>query len=100
MAAKQSERTRLRRNYNPRRTNYWRHKVATAWTPERRALQAALIRTWKPWERSTGPRTPDGKVAASRNAYKGGHWLKLRELSRMVNAEIRAAQETVEATAG
>lgn len=37
------------------------------WTPERRARQAALIRSWKPWERSTGPRTESGKAAASMN---------------------------------
>lgn len=73
--------------------------MANGWTPERRARQAALIRAWKPWERATGPRTPDGKATASRNAYKGGHWLMLRELSRFVNAEIRAAQGLVNETA-
>jgi hypothetical protein len=69
--------------------------MASSWTPERKARQAALIGTWRPWERSTGPRTPDGKAKASRNAYKGGHWLMLRELSRMVNAEIRASRDLV-----
>jgi hypothetical protein len=69
--------------------------MATTYTPERRARQAALIRTWKPWKQATGPRTPDGKATAARNAYKGGHWLMLRELSRMVNAEIRDARELV-----
>jgi hypothetical protein len=54
-----------------------------------------MISTWKPWAQSTGPRTPDGKRKASRNAYKGGHWLMLRELSRMVNAEVRAARDMV-----
>ena len=71
--------------------------MTSSWTPERRARQAALIRTWKPWERSTGPRTPDGKAKASRNAYKGGHWLMLRELSRLVNAEIRAGRDLMDA---
>ena len=71
--------------------------MAISWTPERRARQAELIARWKPWEQSTGPRTPDGKAAASRNAYKGGHWLMLQELSRMVNDEIRKAQEMAEA---
>jgi hypothetical protein len=52
-----------------------------------------MIRTWKPWQQATGPRTPDGKAAASRNAYKGGHWLMLRELARLVNAEVKAAQK-------
>ena len=70
--------------------------MASSWTPERRARQAALIRTWKPWAQSTGPRTPDGKRKTSRNAYKGGHWRMLRELSRTVNAEIRAAREMVD----
>jgi hypothetical protein len=31
------------------------------WSQERRARQAAAIHTWRPWERSTGPRTPEGK---------------------------------------
>ena len=71
--------------------------MASSWTPERRLRQAELIRTWKPWQQATGPRTPDGKVKASRNAYKGGHWLLLRELSHLVNAEIEAGQELVNA---
>jgi hypothetical protein len=29
------------------------------------------------------------------NAYKGGHWLLVRELARMVNAEIRAWRDLV-----
>ena len=70
--------------------------MATSWTPERRARQAALIRTWKPWQQATGPRTPDGIATTSRNAYKGGHWLMLRELSRMVTAEVREARELTE----
>jgi len=69
--------------------------MASSWTPERKLRQAEKIRTWKPWQQATGPRTPDGKVKASRNAYKGGHWLKLRELSGMVNAEIRSARDLI-----
>ena len=71
--------------------------MASSWTPERRARQAALICTWKPWQQATGPRTPDGKATAARNAYKGGHWLMLRELSRLVNAEVREARDQVDA---
>jgi hypothetical protein len=69
--------------------------MTTPWTEDRKARQAELIRTWRPWERSTGPRTVDGKAKASRNAWKGGHWLQLRELSRAVNLEIRVAQKLV-----
>lgn len=40
------------------------------WTPERRARQAELIRSWRPWEQSTGPRTIKGKAKASANRQK------------------------------
>ena len=37
------------------------------------------------------------RATASRNAYKGGHWLMLRELARMVNAEVKAGRDLVDA---
>ena len=43
------------------------------WTPERRSRQAILIRHWKPWDQSTGPRTTEGKKRAARNSYKCGY---------------------------
>lgn len=43
-----------------------------------------------------GPRTAEGKSKASRNAWRGGHWNMLRELSRQVNAEIREARDLVD----
>lgn len=67
--------------------------MATQWTAERRARQAALIRTWKPWEQATGPCSAEGKATASQNAYKGGHWQEFRELSRLVAAEVREARK-------
>lgn len=75
------------------KTNCWRISVATTWTPDRRTRQAEMIRNGKPWQQAAGPRMPDGKTTASMNAYKGGHWPMLRELSRLVDAEIRAAQD-------
>lgn len=56
--------------------------MANGWTPERRARQAESIRHWKPWERSTGPRTAAGKAISARNAYRGGERPFLRELAR------------------
>ena len=58
--------------------------MANGWTPERRAKQSAAIRQWKPWERSTGPRTQEGKNRVTRNAYKGGGRMILRCLARML----------------
>jgi len=45
--------------------------MTNGWTAERRQRQAALIRAWKPWERSTGPRTSEGKATASKNVAVG-----------------------------
>ena len=42
------------------------------WTPEARLKQALAIRSWSPWTKSTGPRSPAGKSVSSRNAWKGG----------------------------
>lgn len=63
------------------------------WTPERRQRQSELIRQWKPWAKSTGPQSPDGKERVSRNAWKGGHRTQLRELARLVNTEVMEARE-------
>lgn len=39
-----------------------------AWTDQRRARQAQLLRCRRPWLRSTGPRTAAGKARSARNA--------------------------------
>ncbi len=39
-------------------------------TEEHRLRQAERIKQWRPWERSTGPKTPEGKRIVSRNARK------------------------------
>jgi hypothetical protein len=55
--------------------------MARHWTPSERARQAELIRRRRPWERSTGPKTREGKAKTSCNAYKGSTWRLLRQLS-------------------
>mgnify|MGYP000964057840 CR=1 FL=1 len=60
-------------------------------TPEHRARRAEQIRQWKPWEKSTGPRTAKGKAASSTNARKHGMRSRdaleeLRQLRSLINA--------------
>ena len=71
--------------------------MTNGWTSERRARQAALIRTWRPWDRSTGPTTEAGKATASGNANTVG-WLKaerdrIRELKRYVRDLLSKQRE-------
>ncbi len=59
------------------------------WTTAERAKQSALIQTWQPWNSSTGAKTPEGKAASSRNAYKHGN----RSLAREMAAVLREQKE-------
>ena len=73
--------------------------MANGWTLERRARQAALIRTWSPWDKSTGPTTEAGKASASRNANTVG-WLKAErdgiwELKRHVRDLLSRQRELI-----
>ena len=63
---------------------------AIGWTPERRKRQGELIKRWKPWAKSTGPKSPEGKAAVSRNAYDGGELAKLRKTIKELNQAMRA----------
>lgn len=54
------------------------------WAEEERKRQAEICRRNKPWEKSTGPRTAEGKRKTRLNAYKHGNY------SATVNA-VRAA---------
>lgn len=51
-------------------------------TPKHRALRSELIRRWKPWEKSTGPKSPEGKARSAKRGYKGGTRAMLRELAK------------------
>ena len=61
--------------------------MANGWTPQRRARQAQAIRSWQPWKQSTGPRTSQGKAAASRIRDKGGHRPILRHLAALLREQ-------------
>lgn len=66
-------------------------KPLNGWTLERRLKQSQAIRQWQPWAKSSGPKSPEGKAVVGRNSWKGGQRQQLRELVRMVKAEIRDA---------
>ena len=69
--------------------------MANGWTPERRARQATLIRTWKPWEKSTGPRSDEGKERAARNGFTGGRRREQRELTKALNGLLRRQRDSL-----
>jgi hypothetical protein len=50
--------------------------TSTGWSAQRRAAQRAAIYRWRPWEKSTGPKTSTGKAAVGRNALKSGQHTK------------------------
>jgi hypothetical protein len=62
------------------------------WTEERRQRQRELIQRWKPWEKSTGPRTAEGKAKVARNSYKGGVRPLLRKLSKALKEQTRCLE--------
>jgi hypothetical protein len=59
------------------------------WTPEQRQRQRELIQRWKPWKQSTGAKTLEGKKQSSRNAYKTGKSLEIREMIKKINELLR-----------
>lgn len=62
-------------------------------TPEHRRLRAELIRRWKPWEKSTGPKSEAGKTKVAKNAYKGGVRTMLRELSKALREQEKSRRQ-------
>ena len=62
-------------------------------TPEHRAMRAELIRRWKPWEKSTGPKTTEGKARSATRGYKGGTREAIRELARMLREQAEALKQ-------
>src|SRR5262245_17748823 len=74
--------------------------MPNGWTAERRARQAQLIRSWRPWERSTGPRTAAGRARVSRNAYKGATRATLKALRKALAEQDQARERMSVASSG
>lgn len=60
-------------------------------TPAHRRLRAELIKQWRPWEKSTGPKSVEGKVVSALRGYKGGERKLLRDLA----AELRFINKSI-----
>ena len=41
---------------------------------------------------STGPKSAAGKATVSRNAFKGGYWRELRDITRRLNKGLQEQQ--------
>ena len=66
------------------------------WSQERRQRQAEAIKRWKPWEQSTGPRTPEGKATAASNSLVHGlDTAQQREFMRGVRAILREQRQAL-----
>jgi hypothetical protein len=57
--------------------------MSKGWTEERRQKQAEMIRRWKPWEKSTGPKTSAGKERCRMNACKDHSIHEAKKLLRL-----------------
>lgn len=68
---------------------------ARKWTLEQRLRQSKAIRRWRPWEASTGAKTPHGKTISSKNATKTGDSVYVRELIKRLNGLLRNQSEVI-----
>ena len=73
-------------NYQGEPMSYYR-------TPEHRKLRADLIRRWRPWENSTGPKTEEGKARSAMRGFKGNERALLLELRRLLREQESLLKE-------
>jgi hypothetical protein len=57
------------------------------------------VHDWKPWEQATGPRSPEGKARAARNAFKGAQRAEVRQLRSALDDLLRDHRELVKSCA-
>jgi hypothetical protein len=69
------------------------------WTEVQRNRQREAIQASKPWQKSTGPTSDEGKAVASQNANQGGLRPQLRALSQALrSSRLALADLTVKVT--
>jgi len=65
------------------------------WTEERRKHQRELIDRWKPWLKSTGAKTAEGKAKSSKNASKDGTSTETRKMIRLLNQLLKRQKKLI-----
>ena len=64
------------------------------WTPERRKRQTEMIKSWKPWKQSTGPKSEEGKESCKMNAQKhGGYSAEMKALRGFLRKQDNILEE-------
>lgn len=69
--------------------------MARQWTAEERQKQRELIHRVKPWKRSTGAKTVEGKAKSARNAYKGAIRPTMRKCARWLREQDQGRIDTL-----
>ena len=69
-------------------------------TPEHRRLRAELIKRWRPWEKSTGPKSKKGKAIVAQNGFRGSPRSTLRAAREIEQLIFEDAQFWASATRG
>lgn len=73
--------------------------MARTWTAEQREAQRRRCLETKPWTRSTGPTSEEGKLISSMNNLRHGLYCKRNKIVRMLATWLLQAQQFEECKA-
>ena len=68
----------------------------SGWTEEKRQAMRDRINQTKPWLKSTGAKTPEGKAMSSKNAFKGGLHARIKSLNIEMKAMLKEQKEALQ----
>lgn len=68
----------------------------SGWTEEKRQAMRDRINQTKPWLKSTGAKTPEGKAMSSQNAFKGGLHARIKSLNIEMKAMLKEQKEALQ----
>lgn len=71
------------------------------WTPEQRQRQADLIKLWRPWRHSSGPKSVGGKRRSSSNSLKHGLCsAKQKQIRKQERQNFKAVEHILDMAEG